>query len=103
MTGAGSQPLGALEATLLKKQREGGGGTEMNVGSFRPLKPIIFLPLGLWPLCRIIKGQELASFSVLNNMTILPGNGGVKMHEFSMCYVPRRDFCRNSGTSSVLL
>ena len=66
MTGAGSHPLGALAATFLKKQREGGGGTEMNVGSFTPLKPIIFLPSGLWPLCQIKKGQELASFLVLS-------------------------------------
>ena len=92
MTGAGSHPSGALAATFLKKQREGGGGTETNVGSFTLLKPIIFLPSGLWPLCQIKKGQELASFLVLNNMTILPGNGGVKMHEFYMCYIPQRDF-----------
>lgn len=103
MTGAGSQPSGALAATFLKKQREDGGGTETNVGSFTPLKAIIFLPSGLWPLCQIIKGQELASFLVLNNITILPGNGGVKMHEFYNVLHSTEGFCRNSGTSFVLL
>ena len=100
---SGRQLPGALAGTLLKKQREGGGRTETNVGSFRPLKPITFLPLGLWPLCQIIKGQESASFLVLNNMTILPGNGGVKMHEFYNVLHSTEGFCRNSGTSFVLL